>query len=188
MGMSKRYRLWKKSWRERKAQILTELGLCQLAEGEWRKAEDKLVKAAKISKKPLISYLSAATAANAQHAFDRRENYLRVAHKHDKQAAVAIGLTQAKLQLESEQWEQALSTLQHLDQLSPHHSHILKLLLEINMTLCQWSECHKLLRSVKKYKAVTKKLYDQYEYDINLALLKEMAAKGENLKSFWQLE
>ncbi len=187
LRLAKQYRLWKKSYRERKAQILTQAGLCQLAEGQWQKAEEKLIKAAKISRKPLISYLGAATAANAQRAFDRREEYLRLAHNNDKPAAIAIGLTQAKLQLDSEQWEQGLSTLQHLNQLSPHHSHILKLLLEVNAKLGQCQACHQLLPLVKKYKALSKKSYEQYEYDIHLALLKEMVNKDlDSLQHFWQ--
>lgn len=185
MSISKRYRLWKKSWRERKAQALTQAGLCELAEGQWGKAENKLSKAAKLSRKPLISYLGAATAANAQHAFDRRENYLRLAHNSNKQAAIAIGVTQAKLQLETEQWEQALSTLQHLNQLSPNHGHILKLLLEINVRLAQWEKSRELLALVKKHKAITKKTYGQYEHLINLELLKSIANKGEDTSSFW---
>jgi len=48
---------------DRKAKKLTDVGLCELAEGNWKKAETILTKAAKNSAAPLINYLAAARAA-----------------------------------------------------------------------------------------------------------------------------
>ncbi len=187
LRIGRHYRLWKKSYRERRAQVLTQSGLCQLAEGQWKKAEEQLIKAAKLSRKPLIRYLGAASAANARHLFDKRDSYLRLAHNNDRQAAVAIGLTQARLQLDSEQWEQALSTLQHLNQVSPHHGYILKLLLEVNVRLRQWEMAYDLLQPVKKYKALSHKAYEKYADDICFAMLKKMSKTGlDQLQVFWQ--
>ena len=77
-GISKKYHSWKKSRRDRKARVLTHHGLCELAEGSWAKAEETLLKAARINRKPLIDYLAAAKAAHAQKIVRERAQPLQV--------------------------------------------------------------------------------------------------------------
>lgn len=188
--VAKSYQIWRRGRRQRKARALTQQGLCQLAEAHWKKAEQTLVRAARITSKSLVDYLGAATAANAQHAFDRRDDYLHRAHDSDKQAGIAIGLVQAQLQMESRQWEQALSTLQHLNQLAPRHRHVVKLLLQVNVKLKQWEAAHKLLPFVKKYKVIPEKEYVSQERMINFSRLSELASKENSdasaLGAFWK--
>ncbi len=54
--ISKNIKRWKKMRRYRKARRLTNVGLCELAEGQWERAEQTLLKGAKITKSPLINY------------------------------------------------------------------------------------------------------------------------------------
>src|SRR3990167_10805909 len=184
---AKRYHYWRMSRRHRKARTLTQRGLCELAEGDWSQAEEILVRAAKLSKKPLIDYLSAARAAQAQQAFERRDNYLRLAHHADKKATIAIGLTQAQLQIESKQWEQALATLQHLYQRSPTHCYILKLLALVYVELNEWASAEKLLLPLKKYHALPEKEYLQLERRVYLCLLSQAGQKPTaTLLQFWR--
>ncbi|OGO94039.1 MAG: hypothetical protein A3F41_04610 [Coxiella sp. RIFCSPHIGHO2_12_FULL_44_14] len=184
---AKRYHYWRMSRRHRKARTLTQRGLCELAEGDWSQAEEILVRAAKLSKKPLIDYLSAARAAQAQQAFERRDNYLRLAHHADKNATIAIGLTQAQLQIDGKQWEQALATLQHLYQRAPTHCYILKLLASVFVELNEWKKCENLLPLLKKYRAIPEKELQQLERNIYLTLLDETRNKESSiLTAFWK--
>lgn len=176
-GISKQFQHWKKGRRAHKARVLTHMGLCELAEGNWKQAEETLLKAARHSRRPLIDYLAAAKAAQAQHAFDRRDTYLRRAHQNDKQATLAIGLTQAELQIESQQWEQALATLQHLQQQAPTHSYIMKLLAKVYVELKEWSQCQQLLTPLKRADAMTKKDFFSLARKVYLSLLTEAATK-----------
>jgi len=185
--IGKKYHAWKSYRRDRKARVLTDQGLCELAEGYWSRAEETLVKAAQLNKRPLIDYLAAAKAAQAQNAYDRRDNYLRAAHATDKDATVAIGLTQAQLQIEGKQWEQALATLQHLNSIAPNHGHTLKLLSDVFVELREWSKCQKLLPALKKTRALTDKDFQQLERRIYWELLLEANVKGATqLMSYWK--
>ena len=63
---------------------------------------------------PLINYLGAAKAAQEQGAFERRDNLLQKAYRVAPEADLAIGLTQAELEIEQHQFEHAMATLNHL--------------------------------------------------------------------------
>lgn len=119
---------WTRRRRQRRARNKTGSGLLAFAEGRWQQAEKHLIKAAARSELPLINYLAAAMSAQKQEADSRRDEYLQLAYQAMPEAEVAIGLTQAQLQLADKQYEQALATLRHLQQLAPHHAYVLSLL------------------------------------------------------------
>ena len=146
---------WSKGRNRSKAQSITHRGLCELAEGHWKKAEKLLIKGAESSPDPLINYLSAAQAANHLNQSERRDHYLQQAARLDQSSKVAVGLTQAHLQIQSEQWEQALATLQHLQELSPQQTYTLCLLLDVYQKLGDWSAQNKLLPALEKANALT---------------------------------
>lgn len=175
--ISKNIRRWKKMRRYRKARQLTNYGLCQLAEGDWQRAEQTLIKAAQITKSPLINYLAAARTAQAQQAYERRDNYLRQAHMTTKGSGIAVGLTQAQLQINSKQWEQALATLKHLNRKDPHHRYTLKLLMTVYKQLHDWAQLQKLLPSLRKYKVLSGNELTLLERKIYRALLAEAYQK-----------
>lgn len=186
-GFGKQYRHWRRLRQYRKARALTHRGLCELTEGYWHKAEELLLKSAKLTPNPLIDYLGAAQAAQAQHAYDRRDNYLRRAHSANKESAVAIGLTQAKLQIEAQQWEQALSTLQNLYQAEPNHGYILKLLTKVYVELREWGKCQELLPKLRKHRVLLDKELEHLEHQVYLALLPQLTNNDPNtLNHFWK--
>jgi HemY protein len=103
---------------------------------------------------PLLNYLAAAKAAQQQGAHERRNRYLKLAHQSTPSADVAVGLTQAELQLSHEQLEQALATLQHLQGIAPHHVYVLKLLKDLYLRLEDWTELQRLLPELGKRKVI----------------------------------
>lgn len=189
MRISKNIRRWKKMRRYRKARQLTHYGLCKLVEGDWQHAEQTLVKAARLTKTPLINYLAAGRAAQAQHAYERRDNYLRQAHTTTEGSRIVVALAQAQLQIASKQWEQALATLKRLNRMNPRHSYILKLLKLVYQQLHNWESLQKLLPSLHKYKVLPHSQLKTLEKKIYLALLanankKDTITLTETWKSF----
>jgi len=178
--ISKNIRRWKRMRRRRKSRQLTNIGLCQLAEGDWHPAEQTLTKAAQLAKSPLINYLGAARAAQAQQAYERRDEYLRKAHMTTKGSEIAVGLTQAQLQINNKQWEQALATLKHLNQTNPRHSYILNLLSVVYQQLQDWEQLQNLLPSLGKNKILSPNELEALEKEIYLALLAEANNKSAN--------
>ncbi len=81
-------------------------GLIDLAEGRFEQAENHLMRLVDFSESPLVHYLAAARAAQLQGKHDARDNYLKAAHDANPDAGLAIGVTQAELQLAHRQTEQ----------------------------------------------------------------------------------
>jgi HemY protein len=138
-------------------------GLIELTEGHWHKAELVLTKDIANADTPLLNYLLAARAAQQQDADDRRDRYLRLAHETTPKADIAIGLTQAELQMAHAQTEQALATLTHLRQLAPKHPYLLKLLGTLYVQLNEWSKLAELLPEIRKRGVIQGKKLQELE-------------------------
>ncbi|MCB1827115.1 MAG: hypothetical protein KDH94_01735 [Coxiellaceae bacterium] len=153
-GARHRLSQWMQQRREHKAQRLTQKGLQELAEGRWRKAEKHLMKAVDHTHAPLINYLAAANAAQAEGNVSRRDEYLHQALYCSENSEIAVGLTQAQLQLEQAQLEQSLATLEHLHHIAPSHKHVMNLLQRVAVQLQDWHRVFDLLPALRKYKVL----------------------------------
>ncbi len=134
---------------ERAGQRLTQ-GMIEVAEGNFAKGERLLARAAKVSDTPLLNYLQAARAAHLLGQDDRRDSWLKEAYEHTPEAANAVLLTQAELQLDQEQYEQALATLRRLEESSPNHSHALALLGRLYFRLEDWNHLAEMLPKLRR--------------------------------------
>ena len=94
-------------------------GMIEVAEGNFARGEKLLARAAGTSDAPLFNYLQAARAAHLQGNDQRRDEWLTLAYEHTPAATNAVLLTQAELQLDREQYEQALATLRRVAALEP---------------------------------------------------------------------
>ncbi|MCP4285506.1 MAG: heme biosynthesis protein HemY [Gammaproteobacteria bacterium] len=164
---------------ERARQELNQ-GLVQLSEGHWQSAEKSLMKHANRSDAPLLNYLAAARSAQQQGAHDRRDQYLQLAHVSMPSAEVAVGLTQAELQLDHEQLEQALATLKHLRRIAPRNTHVLKLLKDLYERVGDWSELNAILPELKKRRVVSDSELQELELRIYRNLLKHAALDSDS--------
>ena len=177
-------RHWKKQRREQKAMKLLTQGLIDLAEGRWQSAEKKVVKYAESSDTSLLNYLAAARAAQAQGADQRRDHYLKLAHEKHPSADIAVGLTQAELQLKQNQLEQCLATLRHLHQLAPKHVQVLKVLAGLYQRLEDWEHLLEIIPLLRKRKAMKTDIIDDLAQQAYLALLQK-ARSFADLSNVW---
>ncbi len=183
----RRLREWdRRRVRHRARRALTQ-GLLSLAEGRWSQAERELLREADNSETPLLNYLSAARAAQHQGEHERRDHYLRLAHLSLPTAEVAVGLTQAELQLDHQQHEQALATLVHLRGLAPHHGHLLKLLRVLYQRLEDWQKLVELLPEIRRRKTEPEAKLEALELQAQRGLLlqKARSASAAKLADHW---
>ncbi len=175
-----------RAWRQRRGalrarQSLTR-GLIELSEGNWSAAERHLLAQIDRSETPLMNYLAAARAAQLQGEHARRDDYLRLAHASMPSADIAVGLTQAELQLAHNQLEQALATLKHLRSVAPQHTYVLRLLRRLYEQLGDWDQLHELLPELRKRKIAQREELDNLEARVFRAFLERASLSIEKTR------
>lgn len=173
--LSGNYGKWKSRRRSRKARQTTRKGLIEFSEGYWAQAKNHLIKALPDTDTPLLNYLTAARAAQEMGDSQLRDDYLREAQQSMPEAKIAVELTQAQLQLANQQWEQALATLRHLQDLAPHHPYVLKLLMNLYQEVRDWPQLIALLPELKKYKVVTGDAFDNLRQHTLLQAMSDLS-------------
>ena len=130
-------------------------GMIEVAEGNYARGEKLLARAASTSDAPLLNYLQAARAAHLQGKDERRDEWLKLAYEHTPAATNAVLLTQAELQLDRKQYEQALATLRRIEENSRDHSYALGLIGKLYYRLEDWDNLDKLLPRLKAQGRIT---------------------------------
>ena len=163
-------------------------GLIEMSEGRFEQAEKILIKHAGTSDTSLLNYLMAARASQQLAAYDRRDEYLRLAHEVTPSADMAIGLTQAELQLSHKQFEQALATLNHLCSVSPKHGYVKKLQARVYQQLEDWDSLGPVLEDVRKMKAIEETQLEKDEIQAYYGMLKSSIkhVDGDKTERIWQ--
>jgi len=171
---------WSARHRSRRAYLAAQHGQLELAEGHWRKALRNLRRAALVDPQPLAHYLGAARAANELGESEQSEQLLNQARQREPKAEMAIGLTQAQLQIDREDYPQALVTLQRLQQLQPRHAYVLKLLQQLYVHLHDWPALCQLLPALRKHKILAPAELDRLERGAWSAALQQAGELGLN--------
>ncbi len=180
-----RVKNWLRLRREHQSYNKTQNGLALLIEGRFAKAERLLIKGADQGE-PLMNYLGAARAAQAQQAIERRNLYLIKAQKIAPHAELAIGLTQAELEIEQKQFKQAEVALEKLRAISRRHPAVLKLLEKVYVHLGEWDKLLLILPDMRKAKVLTQEQIDLFEKNIICEKLKAAGAKDRaELQRTW---
>lgn len=181
-------RLWSRSRKSRAAQERLTQGLTALAEGRWQQAEKRLTQSVERGANPLLGYLASARAAQALGAHQRRDNYLAMASSSKPTSSVAVGITQAELQLDDEQREQALATLLQLRSQAPSHGYVLGLLRELFEELQDWKNLLELVPSLKQRKLIDVQESEALELQALSGLLIQSAESSDTDLLQWRWE
>lgn len=178
-------------WRKYRSHMRSEKNLMQgmllMLEGKWNKAEARLREGAVYSSVPMVNYLLAARAAQQAGSVQRRDQYLRLAHESGPASSIAPGLTQAELQLNQSQTEQAYATLKHLEEQGPERNQTRQLLLEAGLQLKEWQNVIDLLKQFekKKYLSPDKIRAGQLQAYAGLLLQAANASTRDKLMEVW---
>ncbi len=160
-------------------------GVIEVAEGNFAKGERLLGRAADVSDAPLLNYLQAARAAHLLGQDERRDRWLRQAYENLPEAANAVLLTQAELQLDQSQYEPALATLRQIEENSPNHSHALALLGRLYYRLEDWSHLSEIIPKLRKYGRLDDATLTKWSLRVHQEHL-ESAADGETVMIVWK--
>lgn len=180
---------WRKLRHNRRAYETLSQGLTYLFEGSWKKAEKRLLADLRYSQAPLLNYIAAAYAAQAQGDSEKRSEYLSLAHQNENRGNFAIGMTQAHLHYFAHQYEQALAILTQLRIESPHHSHTLSLLTSVYQQLNDWASLANLIPELRKNRVMPASDIETLELETHRQLLTLPLPSGatETLERAWQL-
>jgi len=140
---------WSLHRRHRRSEKCLTQGFLAMIEGNWPEAERAFRKGANYSRLPLVNYLGAARAAQLQGGADRSDHYLQLAHEYNDGANLAAGITQAELQINQKQIEQAHATLKLLESKQPGHEQVKLMLLDTAARLKDWTQVIALLKEFK---------------------------------------
>ena len=181
-----RIKNWLRIRREHQSYSKTQHGLATLIEGRFKKAEKLLISGAKQSIEPLMNYLGAAKAAHEQGEYERRDDYIQKAYQIAPSYDLAIGLTQAELELSQDQLEQAQATLNRLRQIAPRHPGVLKLLEKVYVRLADWQNLLALLPNLRKAKLLNNEQAAQFEKNIYCEILQGASKKTlDEIHQIW---
>lgn len=143
-------------------QALTQ-GLIAFISGHWAESEALLLRHINDAETPLLNYLAAARAAHMQENYNNRDQYLKKATEKGSTNQVAIAISQAQMQLGSQQIEQARATLVHLLEISPHHPYANQLLAQVYYQQEDWKYLFELLPKLKQQNLLKEKVQSKFE-------------------------
>lgn len=174
----------------RRSQHQTTQGLIAFIEGNWQTAQRTLARAAPKSETPLLNYLVAARASHALGDSEQTKHFLKLADQSTSGASIAVGLTQAELQLQSGELEQSLATLKRVRRNASRHPHVLSLLKSVHVGLKDWQEVLALLPELRKYHVEDNSELDQLELLASKKSIGDTSRvrkdKQQVLESLWQ--
>lgn len=173
----------------RRSQQQTTQGLIAFIEGNWQTSRRILSRAAEKSETPLLNYLIAARASHALGDAEQQKALLKKAEESTTGAAIAVGITQAELQLRSGHLEQCLATLMRVRRNAGKHPYVLYLLKAVYEALNDWDEVLELLPQLKKYKVLKSEELISLELHASKNSLNEAAKSNDDtldkLRTLW---
>jgi len=172
--------------RVRKAGERIVRGYIEMGEGNFARGEKLLTKGVRNSETPLLNYLAAARAAQAQGDRGRRDNWLKMAYDQEPRAAATVLLTQAELQLANEEFEHARATLNKVLEMIPHHQQALRLKAELCFAKSDWDELQELLPKLAKNNQLHAELLDSWYERTWCALLNAADNDPERVRKLWK--
>lgn len=157
-------RLWRQGRQARRNETQVTQGLIQYMEGDWKSSAKTFSRGASKSPTPLLSYLMAARASAAAGEYDKSDEFLQQAEASTPEAHVAIGLTQAELQLQKGDYENCLANLNRIKQEQPENSLALSMSAKVYAALGDWSSLQELLPGLRKKKLLPEDQLAELEY------------------------
>jgi HemY protein len=170
---------WAGERRLRQSSRLTSRGLINFIEGNWARSRKQLLRGARYSESPLLNYLMAARSSHRLQEPEAMHRYLAQAAVSDLEAAIAVDITQAEIQLQGRQYEQALKTLERARENPRKHPAVLPLLCRAYDGLGDVEAMAALLPELRKSRVDGPLELDELEARIYHDMLEQAAVTGD---------
>ncbi len=189
LGSPMTFKKWNKTRKEKHANSVISQGLLAQAQGDWKHAEKTLIAHVEDSSAPMVNYLNAARAAQAQGAKHRADQYLRMANTSRGSEGVAVNLTKAELLIQSGRIEQAQVALLELRKKLPKNKQVLVLLAQTYQRLDDWDALKNLLPDLKRGRVIEPSLFYELEKTVYFSLLNKAQddATTDKIRRLWML-
>ncbi len=142
-------------FRQHRARKALNQGMSELAQGHWSKAQRKLGKTVRCKETAILGYLASAQAAQQLGKLEKRDKFLRLAAQADSNPELVVGITEAQLMIENQQFEQAATKLRQLRRQDPKNTLILRLLKECYLQSQAWEDLAQLLPDLERLRVVS---------------------------------
>ena len=146
-----------REWREKRsrarAQLHTMQGYAGLIEGDWARAEKKLLTHLPHTQSPLLNYLGAAYAAQQRGQYQRRDEYLADALAEHPAQQLAVRLTAARLYLSAGALAESRDELEKIRRFAPKNVAAVRLLAEVYRRLGDWISLANLMPTLARLRA-----------------------------------
>lgn len=152
----------------------TQRGLMHYLEGNWRAAEKDLSKAAKRTEQPVVHYLAAARSAYELGHSEQAREYIQKARQTGDGNDLAVSLSQARIALLDNKFEQSLAILNRCKSAYPHHPVVLDLLHQVYLSLKDWRELEQLLPELERYRILPRESLEQLALQVYLGQLEAL--------------
>jgi len=182
--LRRRLHRWSAERRRRRAHRSLADGMLALAGGDYARAEKLFNRGIDADTQPEVHYLAAAEAAEALHAPARRDNYLKLAHEVQPDAAAALDLKHAAWLIENGQLDEAGALLARLELGRAVTPRVLKLKLDFHRARGEHAALLALLPALRRDRVVAHEALNALERDSALAVLVAVAPTA--LEAQWQ--
>lgn len=172
---------WATTRRRRQASRLTNRGLMSFIEGHWKQSRRQLRRGARHSDAPAFNYLMAARASFQLEDRSQMRDDLESALLADSQAAPAVDLVQAELQLQASQYGRALASLDRAESTGSRTAQSLRLRSKAMLGLSDWEGLRALLPELQKHEVLPAQELARLRRETALRLLEVAAGDlGDN--------
>lgn len=160
-------------------------GYIAIAEGRLDQGEKLLTRGARRSGAPLMNYLAAARLAHQQNDAARRDGWLQLAYEQEPAAADAVLLAKAEMQMDDQNFDGALATLDRIREHNPRHGQMLRLLAALYWRRKDWRALVELLPSLRSAPPLPPEKLNRWTSEAFAALLADPALDEAGLGKLW---
>lgn len=160
-------------------------GYIAIAEGKLEQGEKLLTRGARRSGAPLMNYLAAARLAHQQSDPARRDGWLQLAYDQEPAAADAVLLAKAEMQMDDQDFDAALATLDRIREHTPRHGPALRLLAALYWRRKDWRALVDLLPSLRSAPPLPPEKLNRWTIDAFSAVLADASLDEEGIGKLW---
>ncbi len=162
-------------------------GLCHVLSSDWKAALSTFKKSIHNSPNPLVNAYFSIISSHQSGDYSEREKTIQKAINLSSAYKVPMQLLKTQFQIENDELDEVLPTLEHLYQREPKNPVLLLQLKDVLLRLQKWDRLLSLLPKISKYTSLNKKNIDYLYETIYIASLKNISLEEtkEDVEKYW---